>query len=311
MKMLPLGYWTTVFWAVFIAQGAVSGQVEKVFGRLGGTVSFGPTKLNPPVTSIIWKQKNINNIVTKAIEWDDDGIAIPNERFKGITDLNKVTGNITIRDLNFKHDGLYTIDINSKEQEQKFNLEVKAEVLKPEIKTEEIKVNPNAVYLICEYNETIIWKNSAGETLKGSPHSPKGEFIAVEKKGKPENYYTCTLENAVSRKTSDPVYERDLFKDSQPWWIIFIIVPILMVLTGPIVLYKVSDSFRERVKKHYEDEPRIVAVLDGLDCKKKENKNPEEGAASTNGTRMEEDDISEPLNAVKAGSDGGSKDDKL
>ncbi|KAL0150337.1 hypothetical protein M9458_054339, partial [Cirrhinus mrigala] len=72
--------------------------------------------------------------------------------------------------------------------------------------------NPDVVHLICEYNETIIWKNSTGKILKGSPHNPTGEFITVENKRNPDNFYTCTLKNAVNEETSDPVYERDLFK---------------------------------------------------------------------------------------------------
>ncbi len=82
-------------------------------------------------------------------------------------------------------------------------------VPKPVITIE--KRNNTFSYLRCEYNETIIWKNSAGDTLKGTKNHNPGEFIKVEKTRNPENFYTCTLKNAVSEETSDPVYERDLF----------------------------------------------------------------------------------------------------
>ncbi len=82
-------------------------------------------------------------------------------------------------------------------------------VPKPVI-TIEKSSNPD-VYLRCGYSETIIWKNSAGDTLKGKKNHNPGEFIKVEKTRNPENFYTCTLKNAVSEETSDPVYERDLF----------------------------------------------------------------------------------------------------
>ncbi|KAI2668805.1 SLAM family member 7 [Labeo rohita] len=157
--MLPLGYWTIVIFAVFNAIGAASGQNEKeVFGALGGEVSFGPGKLNPPVTSIIWKQIS-STAVTKAIEWDDDAL-----------------------------------------------------VPKPEIKIDRPDNLPNVVYLICEYDGQIIWKNSAGENLVIANHHPKGKFITVKQNGNPESYYTCTVVNAVSNATSDPVYKRDLFE---------------------------------------------------------------------------------------------------
>ncbi len=94
---------------------------------VGGTVSFSPDKLgSPPVTSITWKQ--INSGTVKVIEWDiDDGVIIPNLRFQGFTTLDEKTGQITITNLKVEHSGLYTIDINSKEQEQRFTLEVMGE----------------------------------------------------------------------------------------------------------------------------------------------------------------------------------------
>ncbi len=93
---------------------------------VGETVSFRPDKLGSPVTSITWKQ--INGGTVKAIEWDvDDGVSIPNSRFKGITTLDEKTGQITITNLKVEHSGIYTIDINSKEQEQRFSLTVMSE----------------------------------------------------------------------------------------------------------------------------------------------------------------------------------------
>ncbi len=85
-------------------------------------------------------------------------------------------------------------------------------VPKPVIKLKKIKGDPDVVYLICEYSESIIWRNSSGEILIGSLHHPKGEFITVEFTGNPDHFYTCTLDNGASTETSDPVYERDLFQ---------------------------------------------------------------------------------------------------
>ncbi len=83
-------------------------------------------------------------------------------------------------------------------------------VPKPVITIEKSK-NHDVVYLKCGYSETIIWKNSAGNTLKGTKNQNPGEFINVTNTRTPGNFYTCTLKNAVSEETSDPVYERDLF----------------------------------------------------------------------------------------------------
>ncbi|KAK9980486.1 hypothetical protein ABG768_000091, partial [Culter alburnus] len=184
---------------------------EDVKKAVGDQVSFRPDKFTPPVTSIIWKHINTDGITVKAIEWDEGEILIPNPRFRDITEVDEKTGQITITNLKVEHSGVYTIDINSKEQQQRFKLTVMERVPKPEIKTEPTE-NPDVVYLRCEYNEPIIWKNSAGETLTGSPITPKGQSITVKKNGNPETFYTCTLDNGASKETSDPVYERDLFK---------------------------------------------------------------------------------------------------
>ncbi|KAL0150338.1 hypothetical protein M9458_054340, partial [Cirrhinus mrigala] len=92
--------------------------------EVGDTVSFHPTNINPSVTSIIWKQRSSNGSVVKVIEWDDDGFNTPNPRFEGITTLDEKTGQIDIINLTVEHSGVYTIDINSKEQEQRFSLKV-------------------------------------------------------------------------------------------------------------------------------------------------------------------------------------------
>ncbi len=94
---------------------------------VGGTVSFRPAKLVSPLTSFTWKQIN-GGMVVKVIEWDvDDGFSIPNPRFQGITTLDEKTGQITITNLQVEHSGLYSIDINSKEQKQRFSLTVMGE----------------------------------------------------------------------------------------------------------------------------------------------------------------------------------------
>ncbi|KAK2908491.1 hypothetical protein Q8A67_004328 [Cirrhinus molitorella] len=202
-------YMAAVTCAVFISTGAVSGQDQ--IKAVGDEVTFRPTNINPPFTSIIWKHRSGSDVI-KAIEWDiDDGFSIPNPRFKDITTLDNTTGHINITNLTLIHSGVYTIDINSKEQEKRFTLKVEKPVPKPETEIERIS-NPDVVNLRCRYSETIIWKNAAGKTLNGSKNHLPGEFITVENTRNQTNFYTCTLKNDVSEKTSDRVYERDLFK---------------------------------------------------------------------------------------------------
>ncbi|XP_039504245.1 uncharacterized protein si:ch211-132g1.3 isoform X3 [Pimephales promelas] len=230
---------------VFITTEATSG--EEVKKAVGDQVSFKLDNIGSPVTSITWKHVTPGSTV-KAIEWEDgEGITIPNPRFKDITTLNIVTGQINITNLRFEHSGDYTIDVSGKEQTQKrFTLTVMNRVPKPVIEMEE--VNAEVVYLSCKnYDGTITWSNSAGEDLA---YQSNKESITVQKnQGNPENSYTCKLKNAVSEETSDPVHKKNLFQAEStggPWWIAVIVIPIILVI-GSVPLYKFNDKFKNFV----------------------------------------------------------------
>ncbi|KAG1937981.1 CD48 antigen [Pimephales promelas] len=185
---------TLILIVVFFTTEAASG--EEVKKAVGDQVSFQLKEIGPSFTSITWKHVTPGSTV-KAIEWEvGDEITIPNPRFKGITTLNKETGQINITNLTVEHTGVYIIDVSGKEQEQRFTLTVMERVPKPVIKIEKRTTKSDVVDLICEYDETIIWKNSAGETLTGSAHTAKGESINVTKTGNPSISYTCSLKNA-------------------------------------------------------------------------------------------------------------------
>ncbi|KAK7162281.1 hypothetical protein R3I94_004818 [Phoxinus phoxinus] len=172
---------------------ALSGKAVKK--AVGDEVSF------RPVTSIVWKHRSNSDNIVKVIEWDDHGARIPNPRFTGITTLDTETGQITITNLTVEHSGVYTIDINGKEQEQKFLLSV----IEPVPKPEKSAVNPNVVYLRCENSDKTIGKDSTREERKCSAFHLKGESITDRNEGNPANFYTCTPDNRASTETSDPV----------------------------------------------------------------------------------------------------------
>ncbi|XP_048054037.1 uncharacterized protein LOC125272903 isoform X2 [Megalobrama amblycephala] len=226
---------TLITIVVSITSETVSG--EGVFKAVGDRVSFRPDKPLPSiVTSIIWKHINTDGTVVKAIEWDEGEILIPNPRFKNITTVDEKTGQINITNLKIEHSGVYTIDINSKEQEQRFTLTVEERVPKPVIEPEKIKDNSDVVNLTCKYSETIIWKNSSGQILPGLALHPKGEFITVENEGNPVNFFTCTLKNTVSEETSARVYERDLFNVSIKGCAVAAVIPWITMIIIMLLL---------------------------------------------------------------------------
>ncbi|XP_048054048.1 uncharacterized protein LOC125272909 isoform X3 [Megalobrama amblycephala] len=149
---------------------------EYVMKAVGDQVSFRPDTF-PDVhslTSIIWKHRSSSGILVKAIKWDEGEILVPNQRFRDITTVNEKTGQITITNLKVEHSGVYTIYINSKEQQQRFNLTVMERVPEPE----KSEVNPDVVHLRCEYSDKT--KKSTREELKCSEQHPTGESITVK-----------------------------------------------------------------------------------------------------------------------------------
>ncbi|XP_021331600.1 uncharacterized protein si:ch211-132g1.3 isoform X3 [Danio rerio] len=269
MKMFLLRYSAAALCFVF-ALGAVSGKEVKA---VGDEVSFTPASPITKGASIIWKHISTSGAVTKAIEYDEDGVNIWNNNFLGITSLDEKTGKITIKNLTFFHTGVYTIDINSKEQTQRFSLTVKERVPKPTI-TIEKSADSKAAYLTCKYDESvtmelsIIWKNSTGE-IKTLTSNERSQSITVHSTGNPKNYYTCTLDNIASRATSDPVTEEQLFEEessSGPWWIIF---PFLILggIGACFGLYCKNGSVKKFVDEH-------------VPCKKDQGKKDGESAGN-------------------------------
>ncbi|XP_067261446.1 T-lymphocyte surface antigen Ly-9-like isoform X1 [Chanodichthys erythropterus] len=242
-----------ILWILIICE-AVSG--DYVTKAVNSETAFTPVSgsVAPSTTSIIWKHRNNAGIVVKVIEWDrDDGsFDIPNANFKSHARLDKDTGELTLRDLQLKHTGVYTIDINSKEQRKQFSLTVKESVNEPRITKECILGDVSECALSCDGGDalpetTITWKNSAGETM----NRQNMRTITVTKSSNPEKFYTCTLKNAVSEKTSDPVYESDLFDDSNTKFVLAIVTPLISVVLIIITLLTWLCYFKLRgLKRH-------------------------------------------------------------
>lgn len=97
---------------------------EATFAIMTGSVA-------PSTTSIIWKHRDNAGVVVKVIEWDreEDSTDIPNAKFRSHATLDKSTGNLNLKNLQLKHSGTYTVDINSKEQRKKFTLTVMGELM--------------------------------------------------------------------------------------------------------------------------------------------------------------------------------------
>ncbi|KAK7162278.1 hypothetical protein R3I94_004815 [Phoxinus phoxinus] len=227
-----------ILWILILCE-AVSG--DNVMKAVNNDIAFTPVSgsVSPRTTSITWKHRDNAGVVVKVIEWDreEDITDIPNPKFRSHASLDKHTGELTLRYLQLTHTGVYTIDINSKEQRKQFSLTVIEPVHKPYIRKECVLGDIPVCSLSCGDDDgasesTVVWKNSAGETLYGRDRYTR--TLTMTKTGNPEQAYICTLKGAVNEETSDPVYERDLFYDSNTVSVIIAIV--VSVIAGVVFL---------------------------------------------------------------------------
>ncbi|XP_051560615.1 T-lymphocyte surface antigen Ly-9 isoform X1 [Myxocyprinus asiaticus] len=231
-----------LLWILIIGESVLSDNVQKAvnseakFTPLSGSVPAG-------TSSIIWKHRDNAGVVVKVIEWDreEGSTEIPNAKFKSHASLDKNTGELTLKYLQLKHSGVYSTEINSKEQKRHFVLTVLEPVRKPYI-TKECSRSPPVCHMTCKGDvtseSTITWKNSAGQTLNEQDQNMR---LTVTNSSDPDTYYTCTLQNAVSKETSDPVYGRDLFTDSKAG-IVFGIVICLIVVILTVIIIRVRSA---------------------------------------------------------------------
>ncbi|XP_057187429.1 uncharacterized protein LOC130552827 isoform X2 [Triplophysa rosa] len=251
LKML-LGCRCALFVALICAVSGVSAQYVKV----GGEVRFKPNPTLSSGSTITWKFKAVSGSVFRVIEFDHGESSTPqNPLFKDNAEADKNNGELTLKKLTKDHSGLYYFEINSKEQAQKFTLNVLEEVQQPELQLTPAS-DPNvAMYLECQYEATIIWKCTNKDTPgAGSLNGQKiGESIIFERTRNPDACCTCTLKNEVSEKTSLPMCERDIFPEESNAGlvagILSALILILILICVFIALYLCWDSFHDDVHR--------------------------------------------------------------
>ncbi|XP_073722369.1 titin homolog isoform X5 [Misgurnus anguillicaudatus] len=131
---------------------------------VGGVAHFKPDIPEGSLkdSSITWKYTGGGEVI-KVIEWDNDFKTLESldPKFKTRVALDKTTGELTIRDLQLEHTGLYTIEINNKEQEKKFTLTVMDVDIKAVVGGE-VHFKPDIPAATSLKDTTITWKYTGG-----------------------------------------------------------------------------------------------------------------------------------------------------
>ncbi|XP_035614148.2 uncharacterized protein LOC118372392 isoform X3 [Oncorhynchus keta] len=171
--------------------------------KMGGELVLTPDKstVSDPITSILWKHGK-----DKVAEWDKDfgGLDIYGA-FKERTTLDQTTGELRISGLKKTDSGVYSVEFNSKQLDQTYNIYVIKAVPKPTI-TSSCNPDKTSCTLTCEGDTTdaepVIYSWKVGE--RASNVSDKQLSVSKSTNG---IKYTCKLSNAVSSNVSEPVGE--------------------------------------------------------------------------------------------------------
>ncbi|XP_056613882.1 uncharacterized protein LOC130430409 [Triplophysa dalaica] len=148
-----------------VSIGAVSGATGlKCY--LGDEVSFKPNPTLSSGSTITWKFWSAVGSVIRVIEFDHGESTHPhNPLFKESIAADKYTGELTLKHVKKDHSGLYYFEINGKEHQQKFTLQVMGLPPKLKMVKERDSVSLHIDVTEEQRNEKIHWKIKHNNSL--------------------------------------------------------------------------------------------------------------------------------------------------
>lgn len=197
VKTLAALGWILVYAASVAAE-------EKLYAKVGGDVTLKPKpgSVTDATTGITWKVG-----VDLAAELEDGFLQYYRD-FKGRSELNNLTGDFTIKNLNSSDTHVYTIEISNFLPHHKIDLRVISPVPAPTIgpSCSEDKDAPKACTLTCE-----------GDTTGAEPVEYSWMSDDTEVPDHPERTYTveessdfrklsCKMKNPLGEKISKPFF---------------------------------------------------------------------------------------------------------
>lgn len=162
---------------------------EDIYAELKGRVILTPTG-SQTVSSVVWKSGN-----DKVAEYDPafDKDAQYYGNFKGRTELNLASGNITIIDLTDKDNGEFSVEINNMQQAVKFSLKVIPPVSNPTISRDD--TNKECV-LVCKAENSIEYK------WTGKGELAKEKYMLIVSQDDPSEVYICNAINQAGWRSA-------------------------------------------------------------------------------------------------------------
>ncbi|CAB1442724.1 unnamed protein product [Pleuronectes platessa] len=170
-----------------------------------------PLVLTPPrqgsvITSVVWQVNG--NLV---LEWVNINDIEFFGSFKGRTELNLSTAQLTVNNAKQSDGGEYRVEINNQQQSQVYTAKVIKRVTKPKVVVRTPSCDPTSqeCTLTCQGDPagthplTYSWRKDSGEW---EPEQQSMDYIiSNDEKTKGVKHISCMMKNSVSEEESDPL----------------------------------------------------------------------------------------------------------
>ncbi|XP_018516294.1 uncharacterized protein LOC108872876 [Lates calcarifer] len=178
--------------------------------ELGAALTLRPT-FSGSITGIVWK---LNGDLVA--EWLNNEFEYYGT-FRDRTTLDPATGELVVKNVAVADAGLYTVEINSNVQSQKYQAEVMKKVPKPTVLFRPLTCNSCSLACHGETKDagtvTYSWKEDDGEWKEGKESRDIMNDPVIRK----IRTFSCRMKNAISVNESEP-HENPFFQEKHLIW---------------------------------------------------------------------------------------------
>ncbi|XP_039639587.1 SLAM family member 9-like [Perca fluviatilis] len=232
-------------WLLLAALSSALAQDTPTYFRDGGelTMDLRPPS-SEPLYNILWKISG--DLVAEWIKDQVTGsVLVPlayYRTFRNRTTLDLTTGRLVIKHMTKNDTGVYSVEVNNKVQNERYNAVWIKEVPQPKVWIRPLTCSPasDSCTLICDGNitepagpVTYSWKMGDGEWKESGK-----DLVITKSETSDVKTFTCRIQNPVSVRDSKPKRNpllEEVAESSAVGWIVGGILVALAVIVGAAV----------------------------------------------------------------------------
>ncbi|XP_028459592.1 CD48 antigen-like [Perca flavescens] len=244
VDILPLRCWLLMTALNFALARHKLTPLTPIYYQDGGELTLDVRPPPPePLTNILWIFQS--NTVA---EWVKDDFLTYYGTFIGRTALDLFTGRLVINKITKADMGVYSVTVNNKVQNEKYNAVWIKVVPQPEVWIRPFICSPafDSCTLSCYADTTdagpvtYSWKMGDGEWKES------GKDLDITKSGTSDvKTFTCRIQNPVSERDSEPK-RNPLLKEPESsgvyWWIVAAIIVVLAVVVVALWCFNIRGD---------------------------------------------------------------------